>query len=274
MSGAMADPSAHDVQVRNWPRTALDLLRELGHVYMSMFWAMRLMLRRTDTRPTYRYCWHLDRVTYFRSRYRAWLAADRSRLEAWMRPRLFVDHMPDEAAFASYPAGTVGREYYDMCRRHRDEGLLDLRRRRLEVNADEAAGLDLERLRGTGDSEELFRLVRARRNIFMTSTHDFCHMLLGCDTTVSGEALVARYQYNSLLVPQNWMNMVLAMLSHAVTFRLAELRRIMRRYPAIDAARDYWSVDFDAIWGEPVGELRARLGLPRDGIMAGAAETA
>jgi len=260
-------PAEQPVRVRNWPRTAMQFLRELGHVLMAVRWAIRLMFRRSDTKPTYRYGWHLDRITYFRSRYEAWLAADSSRAGAWMQPRLFVDEMPDDEAFATYPEGTVGRAYHIMRQQHRNEGLLDLRRRRLEVNRDEAAGLDLKRAQSITDPESRIAVLRSRRNIFMTSTHDFCHMLLGCDTSLAGEALVARYQYRCLLVPGNWMNMVMAMLALAVTLRWREIRRIRARYPVIDGAREYWSLNFGAIWSEPVEELRRRLGLPQGGVM-------
>ena len=259
--------SLQNARVRLIPRSPADFLNDIYHVFMTVYWGIRLMLNRMDTKPTYRYCWHLDRTTYFRSRYVVWLAADPKRVDFWLQPRLFIDYMPDEKRLESFAEGTVGKAYSEMCKRRRDEGLLDLRRRRLEVNTDEAKGLDLEGLKHTTSQEDLFERIRARRNIFMTSTHDFCHMITGSDTEVSGEAVVARYQFNSLVVPQNWLNMVLALLVETMTLDWGEVRRITRRFPAVDAAKDYWPLDFEAQWNRPVRALRQDLGLPPDGFL-------
>jgi hypothetical protein len=254
-------------KVRYLPRRPSDAVREAGHVVMTAYWALRLMLNRSDTRPTYMYCWHMDRLTYFRSRFKAWLEAEPAHERFWTQRRLFVDDMPDPAAFKSYPEGTVGRAFYEMCRVHDTKGLLDLRSRRLECLPDEAKALDLESLRGIEDPDVLYERIVARRNIFMTSTHDLCHMLTGSNTEVDGEAVVAKYQYHHLLVPQNWLNMMNAMLVHLVTGRWSRMREIMASFSAIRASRNYAELDYAELWGEPLEAVRRGLGLPEEGLM-------
>lgn len=234
---------------------------------MTVYWVIRLMLNRKDTKPTYMYCWHLDRMTCFRKRFESWLAEDPARLRFWTQRRLFVDDLPDPHAFKDYPEGTLGRAFYEMTRQHRTEGLLDLRRRRLQVLPEEKEGLDLDALSRTTDREALYWRIVARRNIFMTSTHDLCHMLTGSNTEVAGEAVVARYQYRHLLVPQNWMNMVNALLLYAVTFRWGEIRRIRACFPVIDRSVSYAELDYERLWDKPVSEVRKDLGLPEAGLM-------
>ena len=173
------------------PLSPIQFVIEIGHALMTVYWAIRLMLNRKDTKPTYKYCWHLDRVTFFRTQFKAWLHQDPRRIEFWKRPRLFVDNLPDVMNFKDYPRGTVGRAFFEMCKLHGTKGLLDLRARRLAVLPDEKKGLDLEELKRITDPDELYDRIVARRNIFMTSTHDLCHMLTGSNTGLEGEALVA-----------------------------------------------------------------------------------
>lgn len=251
------------------PRKPSDAIREAGHVVMAAYWALRLLLNRADTRPTYMYCWHLDRLTYFRSRFKAWLGADPAHERFWTQRRLFVDEMPDPAQFRSYPEGTVGRAFYEMCRQHETTGLLDLRARRLECLPEEAKGLDLGALRRIDDPDDLYDRIVARRNIFMTSTHDLCHMLTGSNTEVDGEALVAGYQYHHLLVPQNWLNMINAMLAHLVTGRWSKLREITASISTIRNSRNYAELDYAELWSEPLESVRRGLGLPAEGLTPG-----
>lgn len=248
------------------PLSPVQSVIETGHTLMTVYWALRLMLNRKDTKPTYMYCWHLDRVTFFRSQFKAWLYQDPRRIEFWKQRRLFVDDMPEPQAFKSYPKGTVGRAFFEMCELHDTKGLLDLRERRLEVLPEEKKGLDLEALEGVTDAEELFERIVARRNIFMTSTHDLCHMLTGSNTEIDGEALVAQYQYRHLLVPQNWLNMVNSLLVHLVTLRWGDLRRIVRCFPIINKSESYLGIDFEIVWSRPLREVRRELGLPEEGL--------
>lgn len=254
-------------KISSLPRSPAAAASEAGHAVMSAYWALRLMLNRKDTRPTYMYCWHLDRMTYFRSRFRAWLSQDDAHQRFWTQRRLFVDDMPDPEDFKDYPEGTVGRAFYEMCQMHHTKGLLDLRARRLECLPEEAKGLDLEALERIEDPDTLYERIVARRNIFMTSTHDLCHMLTGSNTDVDGEAVVAQYQYRHLLVPQNWLNMVFAMLVHVTTGRWGKLREIAASFPAIEKSGNYAELDYTELWRRPLVEVRRMLGLPEEGLM-------
>ncbi len=180
------------VEVRLLPRSPRRLLADLYNWLMAVHYAVRLSLSRRDTSLTYRYCRHLDRVTFFRSQFRAHLRDHPESVERWKRRRLFVDDMPDPEAFEGYAAGTVGRCYYEMYRRHAKRGLPELREMRLETLPEERRGLDLEGLRSATDPEDVYERIVARRNIFMTSTHDLCHMLTGSPTDVEGEAICAK----------------------------------------------------------------------------------
>ncbi|MFQ5625229.1 MAG: Coq4 family protein [Methyloligellaceae bacterium] len=248
------------------PRSPIQFVIEIGHTLMTVYWAIRLMLNRKDTKPTYKYCWHLDRVTFFRSQFEDWLDEDRNRIEFWKKRRLFVDDMPDPQRFKDYPKGTVGRAFFEMCKLHDPKGLLDLRTRRLEVLPEEKQGLDLKALNRITDKQELYERIVARRNIFMTSTHDLCHMLTGSNTEMDGEALVAKYQYRHLLVPQNWLNMCNSLLVHLVTLRWGKLSQIVRCFPAINRSASYLDLDYETIWKLPLRDVRRELGLPEEGF--------
>jgi ubiquinone biosynthesis protein Coq4 len=256
-------------QVSYFASTLGGALRDVYHQLAAAYWCIRLGVKRGDTKPTYKFCRHLDQTTYFRSQFRAFLEADPAREKRWLQRQVFIDYMPDYDKFKDYPEGTVGRAYYEMIQRHTQEGLLELRRRRLEVLPDEAAGLDLEALQKVNDLDERLERIIARRNIYMTSTHDFCHMLTGSHTDVAGEALVARYQYRHLLVPQNWVNMWLARIVYAISFRWKGLRVMRACFPSIDRSRSYTETDFDNIWSRPIQEFRRELKLPPEGYMPG-----
>lgn len=248
------------------PAKIVRVFVECGHCAMAAYWAIRLMLNRSDTRPTYMYCWHLDRVTYFRNLFQRWLDADPEQAAFWSQPRMFIDEMPDPEAFRDFPKGTLGRAFYEMCRLHDTAGLLDLRKRRLECLPAEARGLDMRELVEASNPEERYELMVARRNIFMTSTHDLCHMLTGANTDIDGEAIVAKYQFHHLLVPQNWLNMVNAMLVHLVSLRWLKLREIAASFPVIEKSANYARLDYARLWHRPLGEVRRELGLPENGF--------
>jgi len=251
------------------PHSPFRFVAELGHVAMVVYYALRLMINRKDTAPTYKYCWHLDQITLFRSQFQAYLANHPAKIDRWTKPRLFIDHMPDPEAFSGYPEASVGRAYYDMWKRHSDEGLMELRKRRLEVLPQERKGLDLEGLAASCDPDDRYERIVARRNIFMTSTHDFCHMLIGANTDVAGEALVARYQYHHLLVPQNWLNELNCIIVYLVSLRWSELKRIFACFGPIDRSANYADLDMESLWSRPIATVRKELGLPEEGFMPG-----
>ena len=248
------------------PHSPIQFVIEIGHRLMAVYWAIRLMLNRKDPKPTYMYCWHLDRVTFFRTQFKAWLNEEPRRIEFWKQRRLFVDDMPNLQDFKDYPRGTVGRAYFEMCKLHDTKGLIDLRARRLEVLPEEEKGLDLVGLNRITDQDELYKRIVSRRNIFMTSTHDLCHMLTGSNTESDGEALVAKYQYRHLLVPQNYYNMFNSLLFHLVTLRWGKLRRIVSCFPAIDQSKSYLDLDYEQIWSRALSEVRRELDLPEEGF--------
>ncbi len=254
------------IRGRFLPRSPIQFVIDTGHTLMTVYWAVRLMLNRKDTKPTYMYCWHLDRVTFFRTQFKAWLDDDPRRIEFWKQRRLFVDNMPHLQDFKDYPRGTVGRAFFEMCKLHDTKGLLDLRERRLEVLPEEKKSLDLKALERVTDEEELYERIVARRNIFMTSTHDLCHMLTGSNTEMDGEALVAQYQYRHLLVPQNWLNMFNSLLVHLVTLRWSDFRRIVSCFPIINKSESYLGIDYETVWSRPLREVRRELGLPEEGL--------
>jgi len=206
------------------------------------------------------------RFRFFRSQYKAWLYECPERIEFWKKQLLFVDDMPEPERFKDYPKGSVGRAFFEMCKLHNTKGLLDLRTRRLEVMPDEKKGLDLEALNRVTDEDELYELIVARRNIFSTSSHDICHMLTGSNTDIDGEALVAKYQYRHLLMPQNWLNMFGSLVVYLVTFRWGEYKRIVSCFPAIDNSANYLYLDYESIWKRPLRDVRREIRLPEEGF--------
>jgi hypothetical protein len=174
--------------------------------------------------------------------------------------------MPDIKPFAAYPIGSLGREFHDMQEGYRADGLLNLRDRRLEVRKDERHGLDLA-YANEPDFERFSGWLSARRNIFMTSTHDLCHLLLAAAPDIAGEALVARYQYRTLLTAGNWLNMTLSLFVYVISFRWRSLAKILDMFRTIDAAGDYSNLDFDQAWERQLADIRKELRLPTLGFM-------
>lgn len=242
------------------------------HIVMAVFWTLAmlfsLLFLRGNTAPTYYYCWHLDQVSFFRNQFRRSLHLPGA-MEAWSRPRTFIDDMPDIEVLSNLPAGSLGAVFADFCHVMKIKGFRQLRDRRFKTLPEERDGLELAVLKGTTDPDERYRLIVARRNIFMTSSHDFVHLLLGAPPNLGGEILVAGYQYHHLMVPQNWLNVINCSLLLILTLRWVELVTVYRKFPAIRRSENYARIDFSDLWDRPLGEARQVLNLPPEGLLKG-----
>jgi ubiquinone biosynthesis protein Coq4 len=252
----------------HWKSQAYHLLRVAGHILGLLIDRLRGI---GDTYHTYKYCHHLDQLDSFRGLFARALAADPARAACWSRSQVWIDHLPDLAYLSTLPKGSLGRTYFETMRYLEAQGYPSLRPKRLAALPHEARGLDRRLLERTTDRDELLELLISRRNIHMTSSHDFFHMLLGADTFLTGEALVARYQWKHLLVPQNWLNMKLSMAAKLILGNWNLFWRIKgNEFPIIDRSPDCIGYDWNGAWSKPIGDVRAELGLPRDGFMRGA----
>lgn len=253
---------------------ATSWMSQAYHLAMVLYCIGGLLIDRVrgigDTYYTYLYCYHLDQIVYFRNLFTRSLQTDPGRVALWMKRQVWIDHLPDLAHLSTLPAGSLGRTYFETMRDLEAQGYPALRPKRLAALPHEAVSLDRHLLESTTDPEARLELVISRRNIHMTSSHDFFHMLLGADTFLTGEALVARYQFRQLLVPQNWLNMKLSMAVKLVSGQWRLYSAIKRhRFPILDGSPDCLGYDWDAAWPRPIGEVRAELGLPPDGFMRG-----
>lgn len=256
----------HDNLHTSLSNRAAIVAADCWHYLAALGYSIRLMLNRSDTAPTYHYGRHLDQTSYFKSQFQRQIVHSAERSMRWSARSLFVDMMPDIHSFAAYPIGSLGREFHDMQAGYRRTGLIDLRDRRLEVRKDERPALDLGNA-NERDFERFSVWLSARRNIFMTSTHDLCHLILGAAPDIAGEALVARYQYQTLLSAGNWLNMTLSLFVYGITFRWQSLARIISMFEPIDSAGDYSDLDFDRAWERQLVDIRRELRLPALGFM-------
>jgi hypothetical protein len=254
------DPDASHETVRS------PLADDLYHLGMAAFYTARLALRQKDVWNTYHYCHHLEQVSFVDRAWRRHADANphlMSRLGDWL---MFADAEPDAAALEACPEGSLGREYAKICRQYRTGELDYLRPLRLRTLPHEAVGLDLahgQRL-PPGRSRDAWLL--ARRNIFMTTSHDLAHLVAGCDVSLEGEALVAMYQYHHLRVPQNFMNMWNARLFLSATGRFGRIRRIRRAWRWVQRSINPLAADWTELWPLPLEVARERLSLPREGM--------
>jgi hypothetical protein len=229
--------------------------------------AFRLIIDRKDTAHTYRYGRCLEGIEVFRRQFLLALAEAPDLAAFWASPRLFLDQLPGAERFSLCPAGSLGAAYSEFVGAMSEASLLNLRDRRLATLPDEAIALDPEAGKAK-DPDQRMRWIIARRNLFMTSTHDLCHVLLGAPTDIPGEILVARYQYRHLLVPQNWMNMRLGWLSMAVSPKLADKRQKVRAAARIiDQSTSYAWLDLDEALNQPLSAVRQTLNLPANGLL-------
>lgn len=253
-----------DSEIRFWAGTPYGVAFDMKHWLFALYHAVRMSFDSTNTAHTYRYCWHLDRTTFFRTRYMAYLNANPKELERWHKPRLFVDEMPDAEDFRDYPEGTIGRCYFEMFQSNQAEGLRELRDYRLRTIPSDRDGLDLKATEG---ETEHYDWLAARRNIFMTSTHDYCHMLTGSTMDLVGEAVCSKYQDHHLPTPQHLLNRRLCMIAQLCMLKLGNFRNVRSWFPAIEASVNYSEVDLGSLWDRPLNEVRLEMGIPGEGIM-------
>jgi len=256
---------------RRIARDPVGFLSDLYHGVMVFFCSVGLMIDRTlrigDTYFTYKYCQHLDQMTYFKDLFRQYLSRDPCRVDQWKRRQLWVDEMPRMDRLRDLPEGSLGRSFYEATDALEKAGLPNLRPKRLKALPEEIRALDLNVVSQESDPDRLFGLLVARRNIYMTSSHDFFHFLSGSNTKIAGEALVARYQFRHLLCPQNLMNMRNSLLCHFCIGRFDAMRIIRNLFPEIDKTIDFTTYDWESAWARPLDDVRRELGLPVEGFM-------
>jgi len=254
---AVTDP-ARSVRL-SCPTMALTL-SDLFHVSAATAYFAWFSVDKMQTWCTYGYCRHLDRVGALASRYRRHLAEHPEVAARLARPLPFLDVAP---AWLGQPArpGTVGEAYARMLARYAEKGYPDLRDYRLEHAPEERVGLDLN---FPGDRQ---RWLVHRRNLFMTASHDLCHLITGGNDEPEGEALVALYQYHALRVPQNLVTALGAFGWLAARRRRASTANIRRSWALIRRTRSYLELDLDAVGAMTLSEVRHRLALPDRGLM-------
>ena len=248
---------------------SLPLLGDLYHLGMAGYYTMRLAVNQKAVQNTYGYCSHLEQVSFVDRRFRRWLTDNPGVIAALKQKVQFIDWEPAVDHLADFPEGTLGREYYKVAQQYRSGELDYLRPLRLKTLPHESAGLDRARA-DTATGEDLHRWLIARRNIYMTTSHDLAHLVAGCDVSLQGEALVAMYQFHHLRVPQNFMNMWNARLFLSASGKLEQVRHIRASWARVEASRNPLMVDWDALWALPLEEARARIGLPPKGLQAAA----
>lgn len=98
--------------------------------------------------------------------------------------------------------------------------------------------------------------------------HDLHHVLTGFGTDVAGEGEIAAWQYRAGL-PRSWFVRVLITCGLLLGFVVAP-RRVLRAWRAGRGCRSLFIEDgrptYDELLDLELGELRARVGLPRDGV--------
>lgn len=247
------------------PQAGASLLADAYHLAMAGYYTFRLLLNNKAVTNTYGYNSHLERVSFVDRRFRRWLADKPAVFDALRQKVQFIDWEPDVSKLADYPEGTLGREYYKVVQRYHTGELDYLRPLRLKTLPHEMFGLE----RGPADTatgEELYRWVLARRNIYMTTSHDLAHLVAGCDVSLQGEALVAMYQFWHLRVPQNFMNLWNSRLMLSASGKFALTKRIRAAWKVVTTAANPLQVDWDALWELPLEDARVKIGLPSQGL--------
>lgn len=246
-------------------RAGVSLVRDAYHLGMAGYYTFRLLLDNKAVTNTYGYNAHLEQVSFVDRRFRRWLLENPAVIEALRKPLQFIDREPDLDELAAHPPGSLGREYHQVALKYRSGELDYLRSLRLKTLPQEEFGLKRGPA-GTATGEELYRWLVARRNIYMTTSHDLAHLVAGCDVSFQGEALVAMYQFWHLRVPQNFMNLWNARLMLSASGNFAKTRRIRAAWRVVMAAANPLQVDWDALWALPLEEARVAIGLPPEGL--------
>lgn len=247
------------------PAAGVSLLADAYHLAMAGYYTFRLLLDNKAVTNTYGYNKHLEQVSFVDRRFRRWLAENPAAVAALKRPVQLIDWEPDTGKLASYAEGSLGREYHRVVLRYRSGELDYLRPLRLRTLPHEEFGLERSPA-DTATGEELYRWLVARRNIYMTTSHDLAHLLAGCDVSLQGEALVAMYQFWHLRVPQNFMNLWNARLALSAGGNFAQTRRIRAAWRVVMASANPLEVDWESLWAVPLPEARAAVGLPPEGL--------
>ena len=252
------------------PPGSISIFSDLYHLGMAGYYTFRLALKQKAVQNTYGYCFHLEQVSFVDRRFRTWLHQNPAIAQALSQPVQFIDWEPDTEKLASMPEGTLGREYHKVALQYRTGELDYLRPLRLRTLPHEQRGLDRAPAE-TARGEDLYKWLVARRNIYMTTSHDLAHLVAGCDVSLEGEALVAMYQFWHLRVPQNYMNMWNARLMLSATGNRDKVEHIRAAWKIVTEAANPLQVDWDALWPLPLGEARQRIGLPAKGMQLAAA---
>lgn len=240
----------------------MSIFTDAYHLGMAGYYTFRLFLNNKAVWNTYGYNSHLERVSFVDKRFRAWLGQHPDVLAALQKKVQFIDWEPDVERLKGLPAGTLGCEYYKVAQQYRTGELDYLRPLRLKTLPHEQVALEP----APAGTEALHRWLVARRNLYMTTSHDLAHLVAGCDVSLQGEALVAMYQFWHLRVPQNFMNLWNARLLLSATGKFALTKRIRAAWKIVMDSKNPLQVDWDSLWELPLEEARVKIGLPAQGL--------
>lgn len=239
----------------------MSIFADAYHIGMAGYYTFRLLLNNKAVTNTYGYNSHLEQVSFVDRRFRDWLAVNPAVLAALKAKVQFIDWEPDVEKLKDFPEGTLGREYYKVAQQYRTGELDYLRPLRLKTLPHEQIALE-----GEPAEPQVHRWLVARRNLYMTTSHDLAHLVAGCDVSLQGEALVAMYQFWHLRVPQNFMNLWNARLLLSATGKFALTKRIRAAWKIVMGSKNPLQVDWDALWALPLEQARVAIGLPAQGL--------
>jgi len=253
-----------------FPAMYASVMRDVYHLAMAAYYTARLALEHRAVQNTYRYGFHLEQVSFVDRRFRRWLSEHPEVIDALKPPVLFLDAEPEIDRLRACPAGSLGREYYAVARQYESGERAHLRGLRLRTLPHEQRGLDRTLPAAGAGVDARHRWLMARRNVYMTSSHDFAHLLTGCDVSYEGEALVAMYQFSHLRVPSNFLNMWNACAMLCATGKVRKVARVRRLLPQVRASTNPLVVSWERLWDVPLPEARRRVGLPPEGLQLAA----
>ncbi len=151
--------------------------------------------------------------------------------------------LKDAQWLASLPKGTLGRSYYEFCRREKlTPGGLD------KAVED---GFDRERFESLGEDEKFLQM-------WMRDTHDLFHVITGYQTDLLGEISVLAFSAVQTRNPGVWF-MVMAgtvILAQRGQIKLGLLAGAIQRGIR---ARDVITTDWKSMLSMPLEEVRIRL---------------
>lgn len=154
-----------------------------------------------------------------------------------------LHRLKDTEYLAALPEGTLGRAYYEFCRReHLTPGALD---EALE------GGMDWERFERVSEDERFL-------SRWMRDTHDLLHVVTGYRTDVVGEIAVLTFMATQTRNPGVLVLVILGQLG-LLTNGLASPRFLANAVARALRARTFFLEDWTALLEQPLDEVRRKL---------------